>query len=71
MALEIHVDRNLCIGSGQCTIAAARTFDLDNMSIAIVINPEGDPPAAIFEAEDICPSRAIQVFDPVTRSRAR
>jgi ferredoxin len=71
MAFEIQVDRNLCMGSGQCVMAAAATFDLDALSIAVVIDPDGDPPAAIFEAEDVCPTRAIRVFDRTTGARAR
>jgi ferredoxin len=71
MAFEIHIDRNLCMGSGQCVMTADRTFNLDDMSIAQVIDPDGDPPAAIFEAEDVCPTRAIQVFDRATGARPR
>jgi ferredoxin len=71
MAFEIQIDRNLCMGSGQCVMAAPATFDLDSMSVAIVIDPDGDPAAAIFDAEDVCPTRAIKVLDRATGQPAR
>lgn len=56
---EVHVDRDRCMGSGQCTFYAPNTFDLDDLSVAMVIDPEGDDDAAITMAIDVCPTRAI------------
>jgi len=36
---EIRVDRTLCMGSGQCSWYAPNTFDQDDETIAIVIDP--------------------------------
>ena len=66
MALEIHIDRDLCMGSGQCLIAAPTTFDLDALSVAIVVDPNGDSESAVINAEEGCPTGAIQVLDVAT-----
>jgi ferredoxin len=60
---EIGVDRNLCMGSGQCSWYAPNTFDQDDETIAIVIDPRGDPAEAIKTAVDSCPTRAISIVD--------
>ena len=58
---EVHVDRNLCMGSGQCLGYAPNTFDQDDDNTAIVVNPHGDPPADIETAIAACPARAISL----------
>ena len=58
---EIRVDRNLCMGSGQCSWYAPNTFDQDDETIAIVIDPRGDPADAITTAVDSCPTRALSI----------
>ncbi|MBO1901330.1 ferredoxin [Leucobacter weissii] len=59
MADELAVDRDRCMGSGQCTFYAPQTFDLDEDSIAIVIDEHGDDEEKIKMAIDVCPTRAI------------
>lgn len=56
---ELTVDRDRCMGSGQCTFYAPVTFDLDDDSIAIVVQDHGDPEDKIQMAIDVCPTRAI------------
>ncbi len=58
---EIRVDRNLCMGSGQCCWWAPNTFDQDAETIAVVIDPGGDPAEAIQTAVDSCPTHAISI----------
>ncbi|MFT4262391.1 MAG: ferredoxin [Nocardioides sp.] len=60
MSEELTVDRDRCMGSGQCTFYAPNTFDLDDMSIAIVIDAGGDPADKIQMAIDVCPTRSIE-----------
>lgn len=55
----LSIDRDRCMGSGQCTFYAPATFDLDDDSVAIVVDPAGDPDARIQMAIDVCPTRAI------------
>ena len=61
---EIRVDRTLCMGSGQCSWYAPNTFDQDDETIAIVIDPQGDPEDAIKNAVDSCPTRALSIVAP-------
>jgi ferredoxin len=49
------------MGSGQCCWYAPNTFDQDDETIAIVIDPQGDPEEAINTAVDSCPTQAISV----------
>jgi ferredoxin len=58
---EIRVDRTLCMGSGQCCWYAPNTFDQDDETIAIVIDPQGDPEEAIETAVGSCPTGAISI----------
>jgi len=62
MALEIKIDRETCMGSGNCQFWAPATFDLDDDGIAIVIDAEGDPEDKVIAAAQGCPTRAIAVF---------
>ena len=58
---EIHVDRSLCMGSGQCCWYAPNTFTQDDDTIAVVIDPEGDPEEAIQMAVISCPTKALSI----------
>ena len=58
---EIRVDRTLCMGSGQCAWYAPNTFDQDDETIAIVIDPRGDPADKIQNAVDSCPTGALSI----------
>jgi ferredoxin len=58
---DIQVDRNLCMGSGQCLMYAPGTFDLDEDSISTVVDPQGDSAADIQVAVDSCPTHAISL----------
>ena len=40
MALEITIDRELCMGSGNCSFWAPGVFDLDDEGIAIVVDAD-------------------------------
>jgi ferredoxin len=59
---EIRIDRSLCMGSGQCCWYAPNTFGQDDETIAIVIDPAGDPDDAIEAAADGCPTQAISII---------
>ena len=61
---SITVDRELCMGSGMCTVYAPGTFVQDEHTKAIVTDPTGDPLDAIRNAVEACPTRALRlVFD--------
>ncbi|NRG41046.1 ferredoxin [Rathayibacter sp. VKM Ac-2835] len=59
MSEHLMIDRDRCMGSGQCTFYAPQTFDLDDDSIAIVTDEHGDPQDEIAMAITVCPTRAI------------
>lgn len=59
MADELTIDRDRCMGSGQCTFYAPNTFDLDDLSIAIVTDQHGDSEDKVQMAIDVCPTRSI------------
>ncbi|HEX9682601.1 MAG TPA: ferredoxin [Acidimicrobiales bacterium] len=63
MAGNIHIDRDACMGSGNCSFWAPSTFDLDDEGKAIVVNPSGDPDDKIAGAVEGCPTTAITIVD--------
>lgn len=68
MAGELHVDRDRCMGSGQCTFYAPSTFDLDDMSISVVIDDHGDSEDKIEMAISVCPTRSITRAAPAGKT---
>ena len=67
MALEIKIDRENCMGSGNCSFWAPGVFDLDDDGIAIVLDPGAAPDDKIVLAAQGCPTQAIAVFDGDTK----
>ena len=57
--MRISIDRERCIGSGNCTFYAPATLDLDDELKAMVIDPDGDTLEDITAAADGCPVKAI------------
>ncbi len=62
MALEVRVQRALCIATKSCINAAPRTFALDPTQVATVVDPEGDAEDDVIRAAEACPTGAISVF---------
>jgi ferredoxin len=60
---HIVVDRERCIGSGNCCFYAPNTFDLDDELKSVVVDPAGDDPADVRAAVEGCPVTAISVHD--------
>jgi ferredoxin len=63
VGLRIEVDRERCMGSGNCAFHAPATFDLDDDLKAIVLDPDGDPPAKVHLAVEGCPTAALRVAE--------
>ena len=59
MDVEIRVDRNRCIGTGQCVFVAPGVFDQDGEAKAVVADPHGEPEEKIVHAVIACPMQAI------------
>jgi ferredoxin len=61
VALEIEIDGDLCIGSGNCVYEAEGVFTLDDEGISVVVDPAASPEDKVLAAARKCPSRAITV----------
>ncbi|MEU1518318.1 ferredoxin [Streptomyces sp. NPDC005811] len=61
--MKIIVDRERCVGAGQCVLAAAAVFEQSEDGLVELLQPEPseDLHAAVTEAELICPSGAIEL----------
>jgi ferredoxin len=62
VALDIQIDREACMGSGNCGFWAPGVFDLDDDGIAIVLDPGAQPDEKIVLAGQGCPTQAIAIF---------
>ena len=61
MALEIEINREQCMGSGNCSFWAPGVFDLDDEGIAVVLDPTAQPEDKIVPAGQGCPTQAITI----------
>ena len=61
MSLRIEIDRDACMGSGNCGFWAPGVFDLDDDGIAFVVDPAAQPEDRIVLAAQGCPTQAISV----------
>lgn len=61
--LRLRIDRELCVGFGDCVAEAPAAFTLDEGGIVVFAEPEGADRAALIRAAECCPVDAITVFD--------
>jgi ferredoxin len=61
MALEVEIDRDVCMGSGNCVYVASGVFQLDEDSIAHVVDPGASTEDSVVTAARQCPTHAITV----------
>jgi ferredoxin len=62
--LRIRIDRNLCVGFGDCIEAAEAAFELDDEGIAVFRESIDEVDrATLMNACDECPVDAISVLD--------
>jgi ferredoxin len=64
--MRITVDRDLCVGAGQCVLSAPETFELSEMDGLVVLRsaPSGhDVPGNLREAVRQCPSGALSLAE--------
>ncbi len=63
MNVEVTIDPNICMASGNCSFWAKNTFDLpDDMNHSIVVDPRGDDIEKVLGAARACPTQAIKVW---------
>jgi ferredoxin len=61
VTLDIQINRDLCMGSGNCAFWAPGVFDLDDDGIAVVLDPTAQPEDKIVLAAQGCPTQAISL----------
>ncbi len=61
--MEARVDRDLCIGVGNCVAYAPTVFKLDEENKAVVLDPSSIDDDTLLEAAESCPENAIIVED--------
>ena len=62
--LVVRIDREMCIGSGNCVKVAPDLFDLDDESVCIFVPGAPEVPRAkVIDACEVCPVQALIVLD--------
>ena len=61
--LRIVIDRDQCVGFGDCVKEAPEGFKLDDDTVAIFVRPEAVERERLLRACDACPVDAISVYD--------
>lgn len=63
--MHVTINPDICVGAGQCVLAAEDVFDQDDDGIVVLL--DADPGAAqhkaAHRAASLCPARAITVTD--------
>ncbi len=61
--MRVRVDRDLCIGVGNCVAIAPTAFKLDEENKAVVLEPASVDGDTLLEAAESCPVQAIILED--------
>ena len=61
--LRVVIDRDQCVGFGDCVKQAPEGFKLDDDTVAVFVRPELVEPERLLRACDACPVDAITVWD--------
>ena len=61
--MKVRVDRDLCIGVGNCVAFAPSVFELDAENKAVVLDPSSVDEFTVLEAAKSCPEQAIIIED--------
>lgn len=62
--MRVTGDRKVCVGAGQCVLAAPGVFDQDEEEGLVLVlreEPGDDQRAEVQEAADTCPSGAVRI----------
>ena len=62
--MKITVERDKCIGAGQCMLNAPELFDQDEEGTVVVLDehPTDEQESAACNAEHACPARVITLI---------
>ena len=61
--MKAKIDRDLCVGIGNCVAAAPTVFQLDKENKAIVLDISSADKDKIMTAAESCPMNAIIIED--------
>lgn len=61
--LRVEIDRDLCVGFGDCLDVAPEAFELDEENVAVFTRPEEVDRERLLEACRSCPVDAITARD--------
>ncbi len=61
--LRVVIDRDQCVGFGDCVKAAPDGFTLGEDTVAAFVRPEAVERERLLRACDACPVDAISVYD--------
>ena len=61
--MKVRIDRNLCIGLGNCVAVAPTVFKLDKSYKAVVIKQESVDEDTLMSAAESCPENAVIIED--------
>lgn len=61
MGIDVEIDRDVCMGSGNCTYEAPGVFDLDDDGVAVVVDVTAAPEDSVAAAAEGCPTHAITI----------
>ncbi len=61
--MHVEIDRPMCVGSGQCVLAAPGVFDQDDDGFVTLLRerPAPDQMEAVEESAALCPAAAIRL----------
>lgn len=65
--LLVRIDRELCVGFGDCVTEAPEAFQLDAEGLAVFVDPSRAERERLLRACDACPVDAITVWDGAGR----
>lgn len=61
--MKVEVDRDLCIGLGNCAAIAPTAFDLDDDAKAVILDPSSVDEQTLLAAAQSCAVKAITVYN--------
>ena len=60
------INRDACVGVGNCVAIAPDVFEMDDQDKAIVVNPQGADEDTLWKAAESCPVDAVILEDDTT-----
>ncbi|KND28913.1 ferredoxin [Streptomyces acidiscabies] len=63
--MQVELEADKCVASGQCVLAAMDVFDQDDDGIAVLLEaePAADQLDDVREAVAVCPASAIRLVE--------